>query len=204
VYLRQQSTTGVRSGAAAIVIAAHVAVIYAVAVSLGVVEAPPIVESAKVVLVDTPKMVEPVEPVKAPEINQPDLTVPIPETVIETPVELPPIEAQAAPPSNSAPVAIPTEGTPIEATSLAVTSRSEPVYPPASRRENEEGTVRLRVLVDEMGRPHEVRVLKSSGHSRLDEAAMAAVKRWKFKPATQEAHAVKAWTQVSVQFRLDG
>ena len=202
--LRQESTTGVRSGVAAIVIAAHVAVIYAIAVSLGVVEAPPIVESAKVVLVDTPKLVEPAEPIEAPEIKQPDLTVPIPETVIETPVELPPIQATPAPPSNSAPVAIPTDGAPIEATSLAVTSRYEPAYPPASRRENEEGTVRLRVLVDETGRPQDVRVLKSSGHSRLDEAAVAAVKRWKFKPATQEAHAVKAWTQVAVQFRLDG
>src|SRR5262245_12390246 len=155
---RQQSPAGVRSGVAAIVIAAHVAVIYALAVSLGVVEAPPIVESARVVLVNTPKIVEPPEPVKAPEIKQPDLTVPIPETVIETPVEPPPIEAPPAAPSNSAPVAIPTDGAPIEATSLAVTSRYEPTYPPASRRENEEGPVRLRVLVHETGRPHGLRV----------------------------------------------
>jgi protein TonB len=202
VYLRQQSNTGTRTGVAALVIAAHVAVIYAIAVSLGVVEAPPIVESAKVVLVDTPKPVEPAPPVKAPEIRQPDLTVPIPDTVIETPVEPPPLEAAPAE-SNNAPVALPAEGAPVEATSLAVTSRYEPVYPPASRRENEEGTVRLRVLVDATGRPQDVRVLKSSGHPRLDDAAVSAVKRWKFRPATQDARAVTAWTQVSVVFRLD-
>ena len=98
---------------------------------------------------------------------------------------------------------MPTDGAPIEATSLAVTSRVEPIYPPASRRQDEEGTVRLRVLVDERGRPQDVRVLKSSGHSRLDEAAVSAVKRWQFKPATQDAHAVQAWTQVAVVFRLD-
>ena len=203
MYLQQQTNPGARSGAAAIVIAAHVAVIYAIAVSLGVVEAPPIVESAKVVLLEMPKPVEPTEPVKVPELKQPDLTVPIPDTVIETPVELPPIQAPVAAPSDSAPVAMPTDGAPIEATSLAVTSRVEPIYPPASRRQDEEGTVRLRVLVDERGRPRDVRVLKSSGHSRLDEAAVSAVKRWQFKPATQDAHAVQAWTQVAVVFRLD-
>jgi len=202
VYLQQQQKNpGFRGGAAAIVIAAHVAIIYAIAVSLGVVEAPPIVESAKVVLLDMPKPVEPAEPVKVPELKQPDLTVPIPDTVIETPVELPP--APVATPSDSAPVAMPATGAPIEGTSLAVTSRVEPIYPPASRRQDEEGTVRLRVLVDERGRAQDVRVLKSSGHSRLDEAAVSAVKRWLFKPATQDAHAVQAWTQVAVVFRLD-
>jgi protein TonB len=203
VYLQQQTNPGARGGAAAIVIAAHVAVIYAIAVTLGVVEVPPIVESAKVVLIETPKMVEPAEPVEVPELKQPDLTVPVPDTVIETPVELPPIVAPVATPSDSAPVAMPTAGAPIEATSLAVTSRVEPIYPPASRRQDEEGTVRLRVLVDERGRTQDVRVLKSSGHSRLDEAAVSAVKRWLFKPATQDAHAVQAWTQVAVVFRLD-
>ena len=54
-----------------------------------------------------------------------------------------------------------------------------------------------------LGRAQDVRVLKSSGHSRLDEAAVSAVKRWLFKPATQDAHAVQAWTQVAVVFRLD-
>ena len=78
MYLQQQTNPEARGGAAAIVIAAHVAVIYAIAVSLGVVEAPPIVESAKVVLLEMPKPVEPTEPVKVPELKQPDLTVPIP------------------------------------------------------------------------------------------------------------------------------
>ena len=203
MYLQQQTNPGIRGGAAALVIAAHVAVIYALAVTLGVVEAPPIIESAKVVMIETPKMVEPVEPVKQPELKQPDLTVPIPDTVIETPVEIPPMEAPVAAPAANAPVAIPTEGAPVEATSLAVTKRVEPIYPPASRRENEEGTVRLRVLVDERGMPQDVKILKSSGHSRLDEAAVTAVKRWRFRAATQEAQSVKAWTQVAVTFRLD-
>jgi protein TonB len=201
--MQQQTNPGMRGGAAALVIAAHVAVIYALAVTLGVVKAPPIVESAKVVLIATPQVVEPVEPVQQPEIRQPDLTVPIPDTVIETPVEIPSIEAAVAVPAQNAPIAIPTDGAPIEATSLAVTRRVDPAYPPASRREGDEGTVRLRVLVDERGLPQDIEVLKTSGHPRLDEAASTAVKRWRFRAATEGSRPVKAWTQVSVTFRLD-
>ena len=62
----------------------------------------------------------------------------------------------------------------IEAKSLSVTRRVEPVYPPASRRLDEHGAVRLRVLVDERGRPREVQIAKSSGFERLDQAAVTA------------------------------
>jgi protein TonB len=89
-----------------------------------------------------------------------------------------------------------------ESRSLGVTRRVDPIYPPASRRMDEQGAVRLRVLVDERGRPQEVQVAKSSGFPRLDEAAVSAVKRWVFAPAMQGAVAVPTWTQVSVVFRL--
>jgi len=91
----------------------------------------------------------------------------------------------------------------IEAKSLSVTRRVEPVYPPASRRLDEHGAVRLRVLVDERGRPREVQIAKSSGFERLDQAAVAAVRRWQFSPAMQESRAVTAWTQVNVVFQLN-
>jgi len=67
---------------------------------------------------------------------------------------------------------------------------------------DEQGSVRLRVMVDERGRPQEVQVAQSSGFPRLDEAAVSAVKRWVFAPAVQDAIAVPTWTQVSVVFRL--
>lgn len=84
-----------------------------------------------------------------------------------------------------------------------MTRRVDPVYPPASRRAGEAGQVLLRVLVDESGRPREVRILKSSGFERLDESAVAAIRRWHFSPARQGSGPVIAWTQVSVVFRLE-
>ena len=66
----------------------------------------------------------------------------------------------------------------------------------------EAGTVQVRVLVDERGRPKEVNVAKSSGFARLDEAAMEAVRRWRFVAATNDQGPVASWTQVAITFRL--
>jgi protein TonB len=71
-----------------------------------------------------------------------------------------------------------------------------------SRRLGEEGTVRLKVLVDERGRPRDVQLAKGSGFARLDQAAMDAVRRWKFVAATDGAKPITAWTQVAVTFKL--
>lgn len=191
---------GARGALAALVIAGHLAVIYAVAVSLGIVEMPVAQEPLEAVFIDA--LIE--EPVPAaPESppvarSQPTVEVPPPEVpVIEAPAEMaisvPPTPLLVEPLAGSA------SG---EMSSLKVTRRIDPVYPPASRRMDEQGSVRLRVMVDERGRPQEVQVAQSSGFPRLDEAAVSAVKRWVFAPAVQGSVAVPVWTQVSVVFRL--
>jgi periplasmic protein TonB len=197
-----KANRGARTSAAAVVIAGHAAVIYALAVTMGVVEAPPIVEPIKAVFIDSPP-VEPepyVPPETPPVAQQPVVDVPLPDIPpIPTPVEtitVPPVTE--VPPSTE-----PSTPAVIDAKSLSVTRRVEPIYPPASRRLDEHGAVRLKVLVDETGRPREVQVAKSSGFDRLDQAAVAAVRRWQFSPAMQESRAVTAWTQVNVVFQLN-
>lgn len=197
-----KANRGARTSAAAVVIAGHAAVIYALAVTMGVVEAPPIVEPIKAVFIDSPPAEpEPYVPPETPPVaQQPVVDVPLPDIPpITTPVEtitVPP--ATEVPPSTE-----PSTPAVIEAKSLSVTRRVEPVYPPASRRLDEHGAVRLKVLVDERGRPREVQIAKSSGFDRLDQAAVAAVRRWQFSPAMQESRAVTAWTQVNVVFQLN-
>ena len=197
-----RTNPGTRTSVAAVVIAGHAAVIYALAVTMGVVEAPPIVEPIKAVIIEAPP-VEPepyVPPETPPVAQQPVVEVPLPEIppVTATPVEtitVPPVTESSAEPSTAPAI--------MEAKSLSVTRRVEPVYPPASRRLDEHGTVRLRVLVDERGRPREVQIAKSSGFDRLDQAAVTAVRRWQFSPAMQASGAVTAWTQVNVVFQLN-
>ena len=58
-----------------------------------------------------------------------------------------------------------------------------PIYPPAARRLREQGRVLLLVEVAPDGLPRQVNLASSSGSPRLDEAALDAVRRWRFVPA---------------------
>ena len=80
----------------------------------------------------------------------------------------------------------------------------EPRYPVSARRRGEQGTVLLKVLVTREGGAASVNVEKSSGSSALDQAALDAVKGWRFVPARQGAHPVEAWVLVPIVFRLEG
>jgi protein TonB len=77
-----------------------------------------------------------------------------------------------------------------------------PTYPRQARRMGWEGRVLLRVRVDDRGRVDTVRLGRSSGHGLLDRAALDAVRRWRFAPATRGATPVAAWIDVPIRFRL--
>lgn len=62
----------------------------------------------------------------------------------------------------------------------------------------------LRVQVEANGLPSKVEVRTSSGSERLDNAALEAVKRWKFVPAKQGEKAVPASVVVPITFNLKG
>jgi TonB family protein len=85
---------------------------------------------------------------------------------------------------------------------IAVLQSVMPQYPLESVRAGEEGAAVLQVLVDERGRASDVRVARSSGYERLDEAAITAVSRWKFAPSTQGALAVPTWGEMEMRFNL--
>jgi periplasmic protein TonB len=189
-----------RGGPAIAVIAVHAIALYALVVSMGIVEMPKFAAPIEAVFIDDQPAAQP-----EPEVNiKPEIesTVPVdeplPEVQFETPVT--PVAEVAVPESASAISATPTGGA--VAKELKTSSRVEPIYPPASRRAGEEGTVRVKVLVDERGRPSQVQVAQSSGFPKLDEAAVTAVRKWKFVAATDGTNAVTAWTQVAVTFRL--
>ena len=181
-----------------LIIAAHVLVIYVAAMSMGIVKIPSFVKPMEAIIIDVPDQTK-VEPV---QVIKPDLTEPVVEDqALED--SIPPIEV---PTDEPAPTAITAETAPPKATETAnmkVNSRVDPVYPPASRRAGEEGTGMFRVLVNERGQPIEVSVLRSSGFPRLDEAAIAAIRRWVFSPALQNSQPVQSWTRVKVTFKLD-
>jgi protein TonB len=77
-----------------------------------------------------------------------------------------------------------------------------PPYPRLSRQLGEEGTALLKVEVGPDGRALQVRLLSSTGYSRLDEAAITTVERWRFVAATRNGQAVASWVLVPIKFRI--
>jgi len=104
------------------------------------------------------------------------------------------------PPQTIGPIGDPP---PIEA-SLAYRDASPPPYPRDALRNGIEGTVQLRVLVDETGRVLDVRIDRSSGDRQLDTAAREHVlHHWLFQPAQLNGVPMRAWGIVPIVFRLD-
>ncbi len=77
-----------------------------------------------------------------------------------------------------------------------------PAYPLSARRAGHEGTVVLTVEVLSDGRVGDARIRQSSGHAALDEAALAAARRWLFAPGRRRGEAVAVWVEVPVRFVL--
>ena len=83
-------------------------------------------------------------------------------------------------------------------------SNPAPIYPPASLRNGEQGTVLLRVHVSADGRALSVEIEKSSGFARLDASALETVRSWTFVPAKKGGEPVDSWVDVPVIFSLKG
>lgn len=142
----------------------------------------------------------------APEPPVPALPAePLREPSYQTPATLP--TAPAAAPAPAVPLGAGKAQAGPAATAprfdAAYLHNPDPAYPEASRRIGEEGRVVLRVLVSPGGEANQVEIHTSSGSSRLDQAAMAAVKRWRFEPARQSGGAIAAWVLVPISFHLD-
>lgn len=79
-------------------------------------------------------------------------------------------------------------------------STPSPRYPRAALRRGESGVVVLRLHIGADGRTQGVDVVRSSGFARLDQAAVSAVRRWRFEPAMQDGRAVAGQLQVPIDF----
>ncbi len=211
------------AGGAAAVIAVHAAVL-ALLVQLEPVRAtlraaaPMMVDliTPAPVQPDTPPRPMPVKPAPARAIAKPQPVVAAPAQTaapeaLQAPPTPAPIEAPrtpapvaaAAPAPAAAPTAAPSPAPLIEPRfDAAYLNNPAPAYPALSRRLGEEGKVVLRVFVNERGLPDDVQVRTSSGHSRLDGAALDSVRHWQFVPARRGDTAVGAWVLVPVSFSL--
>jgi TonB family protein len=77
-----------------------------------------------------------------------------------------------------------------------------PVYPKDAEKNGIEGTVDLRILVTEKGTVDEVEIAQSSGYTSMDDAAVRAAKRTRFRPAIKDGQRVAMWINYPIQFAL--
>lgn len=105
----------------------------------------------------------------------------------------------AAPPAP--PEALPHPGEFVRVEELPETVSSvQPDYPELARQAGVEGTVLVLALIDRRGVVRETLIEESV--PMLDQAALEAVRQWRFKPATAAGAPVAVWVSVPVRFRL--
>lgn len=194
----------------------HVVLIYAFVTGLAVrfVEELPAVLQVEVVS-QPPRIMEPVTAPPAPQLAVPNVPqIPIPQIVIAhhepasphaitavavaKPSDARAIHSVPPVPAEPAPAAI----APTAAHGVAGTHTTPP-YPPVSVRLGEQGTVRLRIALDNGGHIRNVDVEKTSGSARLDQAAVDWVaKHWRYTPATHDGKPVASSVLADVKFDL--
>lgn len=131
---------------------------------------------------------------RAPAAPEKTLAQPLPDIVPEPQAITPPAESAApAPAAVSEP----------DYRASYLNNRL-PSYPLAARRMGYRGKVLLNVEVLAEGAAGQILLYASSGHDVLDNAALTAVKGWRFTPARQAGRAVTKWFIVPINFSLEG
>lgn len=83
----------------------------------------------------------------------------------------------------------------------SVLFKVEPEYSEEARKAKFQGTVVLAIIVDPSGKARDIRVIRPLGLG-LDEKAIEAVMKWRFKPGLKDGAAVPVQATVEVNFRL--
>lgn len=194
-------------GRMGIVAGLHVAVVYLVATGLGIapkLELPPDIKGSII-----EEKVEPVDP--PPPIGPPD---PSRNLVVQfDPPVAPPVDATEdtnAIGGEFVPDAIPLPPIDNTAQSVLVGVRPDPNhaltrprYPSAAIQNALEGAVVIEVFVLPSGRVGDARVVQSTGHALLDQAAVEEAKRrWRLLPATRDGVPYAQWHKFRVVFDL--
>jgi periplasmic protein TonB len=109
---------------------------------------------------------------------------------------------------SNAPMAVPKVATPQRVrvsqgvTQGMVLRKVQPTYPPLARTARVQGSVVLAAVIGKDGSIQNLHVI--SGHPLLQQAALEAVKQWKYRPYILNGEPVEVDTQVTVNFTLSG
>ena len=106
------------------------------------------------------------------------------------------MDAPPPPPSGPKVVFIPYDDPPVAMSPI------RPIYPEIAQEAGIEGVVVVQAFIDEKGRVKETLILKGVPNTGLDDAAMEAIRKTRFRPAKQRERAVGVWISIPVNFKL--
>ena len=106
------------------------------------------------------------------------------------------LDAPPPPPSGPKVVFIPYDDPPVAMSPI------RPLYPEIAQEAGIEGVVVVQAFIDKKGRVKETLILKGVPNTGLDEAAMEAIRKTRFRPAKQRERAVGVWISIPVNFKL--
>ncbi len=86
-------------------------------------------------------------------------------------------------------------------TAAKLLNRVQPLYPPLARQTRISGTVRLHAIIGKNGGVEQLEVM--SGHPLLVQAALDAVKQWRYQPTQLNGEPVEVDTTIDVIFSLN-
>lgn len=194
-------------GRMGIVAGMHVAVAFVIAGALVIKNEISLPQEIETTIIDDP--IRPADPphIPDPQIQPVDLTVP--------PPVVPPIEVDVVNPDVISAQVVPIERVidPVGSADPVPVIQAvrqdprrpltQPYYPPGEIRAGNEGNADLEVYVLPNGRVGDVRIIRSTGHPRLDQSAIEeAKKNWRLIPATRDGVAIAQWHRLRVVFQL--
>jgi protein TonB len=184
--------------------ALEVALIHEAPKAPQVVPAPPVPVQPKVTPLRTPVLA-------STKVAQPhEMQAPPPVPVTESKPEAPVVQVAqpvAAPASAVAKVPDvvqpPAQPVSLPSSALRYLVEPKPVFPRVSRELGEGGTVKLRLLIDEQGRPVTISLAETSGFPRLDQEALRAMRSARFQPRIVDGVARSVSTIAILKFDLE-
>ena len=175
-------------------------------------------EPPKIEVAPPPKPVmkpqQPVEPTPVSPAQAPAPT-PILATAAPSPVTVAQPLVNAAPMASPAPAGVATTQSAGTGPATAIArielpskdaeylQNPRPRYPSMSQRLNEQGTVRLRVLIGVDGAAQKAEIKQSSGYERLDKLALETALKWRYVPGKRDGVPEAMWFIVPIVFALE-
>lgn len=153
----------------------------------------------------------PVAPTPVESVSEPISAPPAAAVPVREPAKAPPVASiapstSAAPNGTSAPIGIGIDTNWYLArqvdTRARETGRIVPEYPESARRRNQEGTLKLMVKIDDLGRVRDVEVVEADYPGIFDEAAIEAFREARFHPAMKDGRPVRYQAYIRVVFKL--